>query len=148
METRRTPEGKELCPGIQCSDYFEKEEALPSTRLRRDQMLCKVTKHHFWLHLFPRVQYSQSSQGTALFFSLKFLLYVGALGFPGGSNGKDSACSAGDPGLIPGFGRSPGEGSGYPSSVLACGIPWTEKPPVLSPTRWQKCFTELAATSQ
>ena len=33
---------------------------------------------------------------------------------PGGSDGKESACSAGDPGLIPGFGRSPGEGNGYP----------------------------------
>ena len=30
-------------------------------------------------------------------------------GFPGGSDGKESACSAGDPGLIPGSGRSPGE---------------------------------------
>ena len=29
--------------------------------------------------------------------------------FPGGSDGKESACNAGDPGLIPGLGRSPGE---------------------------------------
>ena len=29
--------------------------------------------------------------------------------FPGGSDGKESACNAGDPGLIPGSGRSPGE---------------------------------------
>ena len=36
------------------------------------------------------------------------------LGFPGGSNGKESACSAVDPGSIPGSGRSPGEGHGYP----------------------------------
>ena len=35
-------------------------------------------------------------------------------GFPGGSDGKESACDAGDPGLIPGSGRSPGEGNGYP----------------------------------
>ena len=34
--------------------------------------------------------------------------------FPGGSDGKESACSAGDPGLIPGLGRFPGEGNGYP----------------------------------
>ena len=32
----------------------------------------------------------------------------------GGSDGKGSACSAGDLGLIPGLGRSPGEGKGYP----------------------------------
>ena len=35
-------------------------------------------------------------------------------GFPGGSAGKESAFNAGDPGLIPGLGRSPGEGHGYP----------------------------------
>ena len=33
-------------------------------------------------------------------------------GFLGGSDGKESACSAGDPGLIPGLGRSLGEGNG------------------------------------
>ena len=36
------------------------------------------------------------------------------LGFPVGSAGKESACNAGDLGLIPGLGRSPGEGKDYP----------------------------------
>ena len=35
-------------------------------------------------------------------------------GFPGSSAGKESVCNAGDPGSIPGWGRSPGEGIGYP----------------------------------
>ena len=35
-------------------------------------------------------------------------------GFPGGSDGKELACSAGDPGSISGSGRLPGEGKGYP----------------------------------
>ena len=35
-------------------------------------------------------------------------------GFPGGSDGKASACNAGDPGSIPGSRRSPGEGNDYP----------------------------------
>ena len=35
------------------------------------------------------------------------------LGFPGGSDGKESACNAGNLGSIPGLGRSPGEGKGY-----------------------------------
>ena len=35
-------------------------------------------------------------------------------GFPDSSVGKESACSAGDPGSIPGLGRSPREGDGYP----------------------------------
>ena len=34
--------------------------------------------------------------------------------FPGGSAGKESACNTGDLGLIPGLGRSPGEGNSYP----------------------------------
>ena len=36
------------------------------------------------------------------------------MGFPGGSDGKESACSAGDLGSIPGSGRSYGEGNGNP----------------------------------
>ena len=36
------------------------------------------------------------------------------LGFPGGSDGKESACNVGDLGSIPEFGKSPGEGNGYP----------------------------------
>ena len=35
-------------------------------------------------------------------------------GFPDSSVGKESTCNVGDPGLIPGLGRSPGEGKGYP----------------------------------
>ena len=38
----------------------------------------------------------------------------GSFGLPGGSDGKESACNAGDLGSIPGLGRSPGEGIGYP----------------------------------
>ena len=34
------------------------------------------------------------------------------MGFPGSSDGKESACSAGDLGLIPGLGTSTGEGNG------------------------------------
>ena len=36
------------------------------------------------------------------------------MGFPGGSDGKESTCNAGDPGSIPGLGRSPGEENGKP----------------------------------
>ena len=35
-------------------------------------------------------------------------------GFPGGSEGKESACNAGDPSLISGLGRYPGKGNDYP----------------------------------
>ena len=42
------------------------------------------------------------------------ILSIVSLGFPGGSDGKASACNVGDPGSIPGSGRSPGEGNGNP----------------------------------
>ena len=41
--------------------------------------------------------------------------------------GKESACSAGDLGLIPGLGRSPGEGNGNPLQYSSWRIPWREK---------------------
>ena len=42
------------------------------------------------------------------------ILHKWLWGFPGGSDGKESACNAGDLGSIPGLGRSPGGGNGYP----------------------------------
>ena len=48
---------------------------------------------------------------------LPLFILVGSsiiLGFPAGSAGKESTCNSGDLGLIPGLGRSPGEGKGYP----------------------------------
>ena len=44
----------------------------------------------------------------------------GPFGFPGGSAGKESARNAGDLGSLPGLGRSPGEGNGYP--LQHCGL--------------------------
>ena len=43
------------------------------------------------------------------------------MGFSRGSDGKESACNTGDPGLIPGLGRSPGEGNGNPNSSIFAG---------------------------
>ena len=40
--------------------------------------------------------------------------YYTTMAFPESLVGKESACNAGDPGLIPGLGRSAGEGIGYP----------------------------------
>ena len=49
-------------------------------------------------------------------------------GFPGGSDRKASVWNAGDPGSIPGSGRSPGEEMAIHSSTIAWKIPWTEEP--------------------
>ena len=40
------------------------------------------------------------------------------LGFPGGSDSKESVCNAGDSGSIPESGRSPGEGNGHPHTPV------------------------------
>ena len=56
---------------------------------------------------------------------------VGALdsmSFPGSSVDKEFACSAGEPGLIPGSGRSLKKEIANHSSILAWRLPWTEKP--------------------
>ena len=52
----------------------------------------------------------------------------GTMGFPGGSDSKESACNMGDLGMIPGLGKSPG-GAWQPTLVFLPGeSPWTEKP--------------------
>ena len=87
-----------------------------------------------------------------IFLRLKIFLVGGRglLGFSGSKAGKESTCSAGGPGLIPGSIRCPGQGIGYPlqfswvrslgwedpweegmathSSILAWRILWTEEP--------------------
>ena len=50
------------------------------------------------------------------------------MGFPHSAVGKELAYNAGDPGLIPGSGRSPGEGNATHSSSLAWKIPSTKEP--------------------
>ena len=51
------------------------------------------------------------------------------MGFPGGTDGKESACNGGDLGSIPGLGRSPGGGHGNPLQYSCLGeSPWTEVP--------------------
>ena len=49
-------------------------------------------------------------------------------GFPGSSVSEESACSAGDLGLIPGWGRSPGEGNGNPLQYSCLENPMPEEP--------------------
>ena len=59
--------------------------------------------------------------------SVRFSFLI-AEGFPGGSDDKESACNVGDLGFIPGLGRSPGEGNGYPLQYSSWRILQTEEP--------------------
>ena len=67
-----------------------------------------------------------------LIIKLLFSKSIFLMGFPGGSDGKESSCNAGgsrDRGLILELGRSPGEGQWQPTPVFLPGeSPWTEDP--------------------
>ena len=69
------------------------------------------------ISILQSTSYFRSHLTSILFISVGNVLTrnrAASEGFPGGSNGKESACNAGDPGSIPGLGRSPGEGNGNP----------------------------------
>ena len=62
-------------------------------------------RHKFWFYVYYSWEY---------LCLLLYLLITNLIVFPDGSEGKESARKAGDPGSIPGLGRSPGEGNGNP----------------------------------
>ena len=72
------------------------------------QVYSKVTQLYIYIFSFGLF----SIIGYYKIFNIVPCAYIG--GFPGGSEVKVSACNAGDLGLIPGLGRSPGEGNGSP----------------------------------
>ena len=59
-------------------------------------------------------------------------------GFPGGSDGNESACNAGDAGLIPGWEDPLKKGMATHFSILAWRTPWTEDPGGLQSTGLQR----------
>ena len=73
-----------------------------------------------------------------------YLVFTFFLGFPGGSDAEESACSAGDLGLIRGLGKLPGEGNATHSSILAWRIPWTEEPGALQSMGLQRVGIQLS----
>ena len=66
-----------------------------------------------------------------------FMEMISSLGFPGGSEGKESACNAGDLGSSPDVGRSLEKAAATHSSILAWRTPWTEEPGGLQSTGLQ-----------
>ena len=64
---------------------------------RNTSMRCKISVSHFIGEVFLHLEVLSLSRD-----------------FPGGSDGKESACNVGDLRLIPGLGRSPGGGNGNP----------------------------------
>ena len=93
----------------------------------------------------PRLQLITPSCGFPQFVHALILpLTHPVVGFHDGSDGRESACSTGGLGSIPGSGRSPGEGNGYPFQYSCLGNPMDRGP-------WQsivhgvtKCQTRLS----
>ena len=72
------------------------------------------------------------------------MLYEIIKGFAGGSVGKESACNAEDPDLIPGSERSPGEGSGNPFQYPCLENPTDRGAWQATVHRVAKCWTKLS----
>ena len=75
------------------------------------------------------------------------------MGFPGGSDGKESASNGGDPGSIPGSGRSPGEANCYPLQYLWASLvaQTVKNPPAIQDTQvlsldWEDLLEKGMAT--
>ena len=64
-------------------------------------------------------------------------------GFPGGSDSKESSCNAGDPGSVPGSGRSPGEGNGNPLQYPCLENPMDRRAWPATVHRVTKSWTQL-----
>ena len=71
-----------------------------TAKLVKDPLQCRIPWFDSWI---GKIRWRRDRLPTPVF-----------LGFSCGSAGKESACSVGDLGSIPGLGRSPGEGKGYP----------------------------------
>ena len=122
----------------------------------------KVYKHQFLKIIIIGNSTNYESRNWLQFHTTDKNIGPISICFPGGSDGKESACNAGDLGSIPGLGRSPEEGNGYPFqyrrsdsipgsriytleegmathfSILAWRIPWTKEPGGLQPMRLQR----------
>ena len=84
-----------------------------SPRISRSQKLLNNSRH------LDRLRGGWRDLSTEAYHSI--------LGFPDSSVGKESACNVGDLGSIPGLGRSPREGKGYPLQYSGLRIPWGHK---------------------
>ena len=73
----------------------------------------KLKKVEIFLTLFPIEHMTLIFKNILMFLFFNWDI-VTLQGFPASSVGKEYACSSGDPDSIPGLGRSPGEGKGYP----------------------------------
>ena len=109
---------------LQCMKGKSESEVAQSCPTLRDPMVCSLPGSSVHGIFQARVL----EWGAIAFSSVYIYMHIYInWGFPGGSEGKATACNAGDLGSIPGSGRSPREGNGNPLQYSCLGNP-TEKP--------------------
>ena len=79
-------------------------------------------------HCHPKTSTFYHFSAQMLYYNLPSHRLTHPSALPGGLDGKESTCNAGNPSLIPGLGRSLEKGMATHSSILAWRIPWTEEP--------------------
>ena len=99
MLQQKVTEGKE-CWSLDYSGRLEDTGASLVAQLVKNRLQCRRPRFNSWVRKIP---WRRDRLPTPVF-----------LGFPNGSDGKESACNIGDLDLIPGLGRSPGGGHGNP----------------------------------
>ena len=98
-------------------NWTELNNILLDIRICQIYQLYSLRHHLFFSH---DMYQNQNFPFIYMVIWLAFRSLKKTMGFPDSSVGKESACNAGNPDLIPGLGRSPGEGKGYP--LQYCGL--------------------------
>ena len=90
----------------------------------------RALSYNSWRKEYQRICYNHHNRAIINKYLEELLwpTWTARRSFPGGLDGRASAYNVGDPGSIPGLGRSPGEGNGNPLQYSAWKIPWTEDP--------------------
>ena len=119
-------------PGAESGHFGVCVDSLTSDKVSVPIVLEKLLEHVEMHGLYTEGLYRKSGAANRTR-ELRQALQTGRcwgrwVGFPGGSDSKESASSAGDPGSIPGLGRRPGEGNDNPLQYACLGNPWTEEP--------------------
>ena len=118
-------------PGAESGHFGVCVDSLTSDKVSVPIVLEKLLEHVEMHGLYTEGLYRKSGAANRTR-ELRQALQTGRcwgrwVGFPGGSDSKESASSAGDPGSIPGLGRRPGEGNDNPLQYACLGNPWTEE---------------------
>ena len=92
-------------------------------------MLAKILRaFHFWFILiYSAIKFYYTVCVYVCVYTHTYT-HTHIYGFLGGSDNKEAACNAGDPGSIPGWGCVPRKKNGTHSNILAGKIPWIEEP--------------------